>query len=148
MSTENQIHLKGDFLHEELVAHSAISPGYLLTINSDGEVLPHGTEGGWCAPVFAEIDALQGHTLADDYAAADPVMINVERPGNRCQAFLKAGEVAVIGSNLISAGDGTLILNGDESFGTTVHKVIAIAMEAEDLSGSGAVDTLIEIFCM
>ena len=56
-----------------------------------------------------------------------------------------AGENVSIGDKLISAGDGTLIANGSETSGTTVRQIVAIATEAEDLSGSGAVDTLIEV---
>lgn len=148
MSTENQAHLIGDFRREERVAAGAISPGHLLTINSDDKVTVHSTEGGIAGRAFAEIDALQGNTLDDDYAADDLVSINVEIPGSECQAFLQAGQTAIIGSNLISAGDGTLIVDGTETSGTTVRQVVAIAMEAEDLSGSGAVDTLIRVLVL
>ncbi|MHA1170340.1 MAG: hypothetical protein ACTSRU_21135, partial [Candidatus Hodarchaeales archaeon] len=65
--------------------------------------------------------------------------------GNDCQAFLKAGENVDIGEKLISAGDGTLIAASSVSSGTTVADNVATAQEAKDLSGSGAVDTLIKV---
>lgn len=148
MSTENQAHLLGDFRREERLAAGTISPGMLLTIDSDGAVLAHDTEGGLAGRSFAEVDALQGNTLDDDYSADDLVSINIEMPGSECQAFLKAGENVVIGDKLVSAGDGTLIDADSVSSGVTIVQYIAIALEALDLSGSGAVDTLMRVFVL
>ena len=146
MSTENQIHLIGkNFRHEEIEAAGDISPGHLIGGDSSGTCVVHNTEGGVAARAFAEIDALQGNTLEDDYEDGDLVMVNIEQPGNECQAFLQAGQNAAIGDLLISAGDGTLIVNGQESSGVTVYDYIAVAREALDLSGSGAVDTLMRV---
>jgi hypothetical protein len=117
----------------------------LTEITSAGTVQVHSTEGGRAERRFAEIDALQGRIKTTAYAAAELVAMNIELPGNKCQAFLKAGENVSIGDELISAGDGTLIANGSESSGVTVADVIAIADEALDLSGSGAVDTLMAV---
>ncbi len=147
MSTENQIHLVGDFRREEAVAAGAIKPGMLIEETSAGQFQAHSTEAGYAQLLFAEVDALQGGSLeaADDYAAADLVSANVELPGNEVQAILKAGENVSIGDLLISAGDGTLIANGSETSGTTVQQIIAVAREALDLSGSGAVDTRMKV---
>lgn len=141
----NQIHLIGDFLADEAVAHAALSPGHLIEMNSDGEVLKHATEGGYAERMVAVEDALQGNTTADAYAAADKVFFNRYYPGAKCQMYLKAGENVAIGDKLISAGDGTLIANGSEASGTTVRQIVAIAAEALDLSGSGAVATLMDV---
>lgn len=148
MSTKNQIHLKGEFRREEKTAAAEITPGHLLEIDSDSKVLVHATEGGWASLTFAEIDALQGEVLTDAYAADALVACNVELPGNHIQAFLQAGEDVAIGEKLISGGDGTLIAYGSEDSSTTVRQIIAVALEALDLSGSGAVDTLIEVHLM
>lgn len=148
MSDENQVHLIGEFRHEEAIAAGTITPGMLLTIDSAGEVLAHATEGGYAMRVFAVEDALQGHTLDDDYSADDLVSANIELPGNEIQAFLQAGQNVAIGDWLISAGDGTLIENGQESSGTTVYQMIGVAREALDLSGSGAVDTLMRVMLL
>jgi len=145
MSTENQIHLKGDFNREEKVAAAAISPGHLVELTSADKVQKHSTEGGESSLWFAAEDALQGHGLDDDYSADDLVSINNEYVGSEVQAFLKAGENVSIGDKLISAGDGTLIADGSENSATTIKQYIAVAREAEDLTGSGAVDTLIRV---
>jgi len=148
MSTENQVHLIGLFNREEEEAASAISPGHLCEQISDGTIQVHSTEGGYAMHRYAEVSALEGNTLTDDYADGELVSLNIELPGNEIQAFLKAGESVDIGDKLISAGDGTLIENGNESSGVTVNQIIAVAREAEDLSGSGAVDTLIRVQLM
>ena len=145
MSTENRIHLIGDFRREEALAAAAISPGHLIEENSAGKFRVHSTEGGRASLLVAVEDALQGNTIDDDYAADDLVSANVELPGNEVQMYLAAGENVAIGAELISAGDGTLIANGSESSGVTVAAIVAVAREAEDLSGSGAVDTLIRV---
>jgi len=145
MSTENRIHLKGEFQREELVAAGTIKPGYLIEQTSAGKFQAHSTEGGYAERIVAVEDALQGNTISDDYSAADLVSANIEAPGNVVQMYLKAGENAAINDDLISAGDGTLIENGSETSGTTVKQIIAKAQEAKDLSGSGAVNTLIAV---
>jgi hypothetical protein len=148
MSTENQVHLIGDFRREEAVAAGTITPGMLIEEDSSGEFQAHSTEGGYAMRLFAEVDALQGNTLDDDYSADDLVSANVELPGNEVQAFLQAGEDVDIGDKLISNGDGTLIAEGSASSGVTVKQIVAIAREAEDLTGSGAVDTLIRVMLL
>jgi len=148
VSTENQAHLVGDFRREEAVAAATITPGMLTEETSAGTFQAHSTEGGYAVRLFAEVDALQGNTLTDDYSALDLVSANVELVGNEVQAFLKAGEDVSIGDNLISAGDGTLIAEGSASSGVTVKQIIAKAREAKDLSGSGAVDTLIRVMLL
>jgi hypothetical protein len=145
MSTENRIHLKGDFQREELVAAGTIKPGYLIEQTSAGKFQAHSTEGGYAERIVAVEDALQGNTISDDYSADDLVSANIEAPGNVVQMYLKAGENAAIDDDLISAGDGTLIENGSETSGTTVRQIIGKSQEAKDLSGSGAVNTLIAV---
>jgi len=148
MSTENQVHLIGNFRREEAVAAGTIQPGMLIEEDSSAEFKAHSTEGGVAVLLFAEVDALQGNTLDDNYSADDLVSANVELPGNEVQALLKAGENVSIGTKLISAGDGTLIADGSESSGVTIKQYIAVAREAEDLSGSGAENTLIRVMLL
>ena len=145
MSTENQVHLIGQFQHDEELAADTITPGMLVELTTAGTVQPHSTEGGRAELLFAEVDALQGNTLDDDYSEDDLVMINIEEEGNEGQAWLAAGEDVDIGDELISEGTGMLIENGNESSGVTVVQVVAIAREALDLSASGAVDTLMRV---
>ena len=148
MSSENQIHLKGDRRIEERVAASTITPGMLIEFTSADKFQAHSTEGGRALRLFAAEDALQGNTVTDDYSADDRVQGNVEHVGNVVNALVKAGEDIAIGDELISAGDGTLIENGSETSGTTVAQVVGIALEAQDLSGSGAVNTRTKIILL
>ena len=134
MSTENQAHLIGDRRIEEADAASTISPCMLVEETSAGTLQAHSTAGGIAALLFAEVDALQGNTLDDDYSAGDKVQANVELPGNEVQLILAAGENVAIGADLESAGDGTFQA-------LTTGTVLAKAREALDLSGSGAVAT-------
>ena len=147
MSTENQVHLIGDFRREEAIAAGTIKPGMLVEETSAGKFQAHSTEGGRAVRLFAEVDALQGKTLSDSYAADALVSANVELPGNEVQAFLKVGENVAIGAMLISAGDGMLIAEGSE-ISLTVKQAIAVAREAEDLTGTDAVDTLIRVMLL
>lgn len=138
MSTENRVHLIGDFRREEKIAAGTIKPGYLVERTSADKLQAHSTAQGVAERLVAEIDLLQGNTLTDDYSADDLVSANVELPGNVCQMYLKAGENVAIGADLESAGDGTLQA-------VTTGTVIANAGEALDLSASGAVATLMEV---
>jgi len=145
MSTDNRIHLVGEWRREEAAAAGTISPGMLIEEDSNGEFQAHSTEGGTAMRLVAVEDALQGNTIDDDYSADDLVSANVEQPGNEVQMYLKAGENVAIGADLISAGDGTLIADGSEDSLTTVLQRIGKAREALDLSGSLAVNTLIRV---
>jgi len=141
MSTENQIHLIGDFRREEIVAAGDIKPGHLVEEDSSGTCVVHATSAGVAQRFIAVEDALQGETISDSYESGDLVSLNVELPGNEVQMFLYAGEDVAIGVDLESNGDGTLV---EYSAGI----VIAQAREALDLSGSGAVDTLMRVILL
>ena len=141
--SDNQIHLTGGFIAEEAIAVAAISPGHLVELDSAGEVQVHSTEGGYAEKAVAVEDALQGNTIDDDYAADDRVFFYIEPSGERAQMYLYVGEDVTIGEQLISNGDGTLIAVGSAASGVTVKQIIAIALEALDLSDSGDVDTLL-----
>lgn len=124
---------------EEAVAASAVSPGHLIELDSNGKVQPHSTADGFAERAFATEDSLQGNTTGDDYAADDQVSYVICAPGDVVQAMLAAGENASIGSKLCSNGDGTLkVVTGTE-------QVIAVALEAQDLSDTGDVDTLTRV---
>ena len=142
----NRIQLDGDgYRVEEAIANAAINPGNIVEKMSTGKVRKHATEGGYGLVMVAVEDALQGNTTATAYASAALVQYHLESPGTRFQALLKAGENVSIGTALISDGAGRLIALASASSGTTVKRIIAWAEEALDLSGSGAVDTLIAV---
>ncbi len=132
----------GDFRREEAIGSGALVPGYLVEkfVSGDGAVRAHSVEGGRGLVMVAIEDALQGKTLMDAYADGDKVQYNIQRPGTRFLGVLKVGETVLIGDELISAGDGTLIKASSASSGTTIQKVMAIAEEDLDLTVSDATD--------
>lgn len=141
----NTIHLKGDFQHEEGIASAAFTPGNLVALLSTGKYAKHATEGGYAELIFAAEDALQGKAKDDAYAANDIAMLAVEEPTNQVYAFIKAGQNVAIGDQLISAGDGTLKRAAGAATGVTVKQIIAVAMEALDLTATGAVATRLAV---
>jgi hypothetical protein len=136
---EQKIMLAGQFRQIELTADGAISPGMLLEASATG-CTPHATSVGFAERMFAMEDALQGDTVDDDYAADDPVQIALPVPGALVMAMLKAGTNYTKGTQLFSYGDGTL-----RATTGTPKQLIAIVVDAIDLSASGAVDTLTKV---
>jgi len=137
-----RISAKGDYRQEEGRGDATISPGMLIELMSTGYVSPHATEGGFAEAAFATEDALQGRTVSNNYSSADLVTYILPVKGAVVNALIEAGQSIAIGDKLISAGNGKLIENGQEASATTVKQIIAIAEAANDLSASGAVDTL------
>lgn len=143
---KRRIHSKGAYSYEERLAGEAgIYPGMLLEVNSAGAVIKHNSEAARAEKIFALEDALQGSTVATVFTAANPVPVIIPNSGSEVNALIKAGENIAIGDELMSAGDGTLIAVGSISSGVTLYEVVAVALEAEDLSGSGDVNTLIRV---
>lgn len=147
-----QIQLKGDFRHEENIGSGVITPGMLLEVatNTDGDMLvkAHATEGGQFERLFAVEDALQGKTVADNYADGDLVSYHVAQPGAEVMALVNGGvglSNVQLGEQLISHGDGTLCPIGDLNTTTLDDFVVAIAMETVDLSQTADVDTLVRV---
>jgi hypothetical protein len=138
----NQIQLTGGFLHKEMVANAAISPGMLVEEMSTGKLRAHAAEGGYAERAVAIEDAYQGKTVDDAYAADDQVFFHLVEPGAEVQMLIQAGQDIAVGDKLISAGDGTLIENGQESSGVTVRQIIAVAIEDCDLTDSDAENAL------
>ena len=130
MSTYYRIHNKGGWRHDENVAHAAISPGNILELNTDNEVLRHATENGVLndGRLIAIEDALQGNEVTDDYAADDIVMIAVADGGSEWNLLVAAASDVEIGDELVSDGEGCLMLADDLDSGTTAE-VIATALE-------------------
>ena len=140
----NQIQLRGGFRKEEAVASGTVTPGMLLEMTSAtaDTVKAHASPGGYAERIVAVEDALQGGIVTDDYATTAHVTYHVMDAGAVANMLIAAGENIAKGDELISEGTGMLLENGSEGSGVTVYQVIGIAMEACDLSASGAVDTL------
>ena len=133
MATEvpKRIHLiGGPGRFEEGIAAEAITPGHLVKLNSDGELIKHNVAGGWAEPAFALEDALQGNTIADAYADNDRVFYVIASPGDVIYALLAAGESVDPSEFLTSNADGTFKVAGS----TDIR--VAASLETLDLSDS------------
>lgn len=126
---------------EEAFASAALNPGHLVALASTGKVAKHATEGGRGERLFAKESVLQGRGIDTAYAQDELVFLHVGQPGDEVYAYIKAGQNIAIGEQLISAGDGTLESVSDDVSGVTINQVFAVALEAVDLTGSGAVAT-------
>ena len=126
--------LKGDPLQKERAAAGTITPGHLIELDTDGNVIVHATDGAPAANMFAIEDSLQGNEIDDDYSEDDRVQYIVGRAGDEVLMWLADGENAGIGDFLVSAGDGTLrVMSGDSA---TEEAVVAQAIEAVDRDDS------------
>jgi hypothetical protein len=135
LNTIVRIHSKGDYRYEEHVADTTITPGMLLEINSDNEVLPHNSASTVAEPLFALENALEGDDVDDNYSAAEVVCCLIGQSGTVVNVLLNSGTNYTVGTIVESNGDGTLKAGSTAPIGV-------IEDSACDLSASGAVDTL------
>jgi len=125
----------------EYAAGTAITPGMLISLASDGDVDPNSSAGGVCEKMFALEDELQGKTISDAYAIGDPVQCWNATSGEEVLALLADGEDVAIGEVLVSDGTGKLKAATADSSAVVVEEFpIAIALEAVDMSGSSGAD--------
>jgi len=132
---------------EEYISAAIVTPGELLEMTSAGLVQDHSAAGGNVLPaMFAIEDALQGKAIWDNYASNARVRVWIPNTGDQVYGILADGQHVEIGSALESAGTGYLRLHaadpGDSTTGSVQNAIIAIALEAKDLSGeSSAVES-------
>lgn len=126
------IDLGGQSVQREGIAGGAITPGMLVTVNSSGEVVVHGTAGQEGARGFAVEYDLAGRGIDDDYAQGDQVVYRTPAEGSRFYGILASGQNVSRGAALTSNGDGRLKAAGDTDF------VEGYAAEAVDASGGAA----------
>jgi len=140
----NTIILKGCGVRNEAVASGSITPGMLvaLTNATADTVVAHNVAGGTCERAFAVEDDLQGNDIADAYATGSRVQYNIMQPGDEVYALLANGESAAKAAKLESNGDGYLrVVDADASADEiAVQSVVAVALEAVDMSDSSAAD--------
>ena len=126
-------------IQEEYTATAvAITPGMLIALGTAGTVAAHATAGGDCLPMFALEDELQGRGIDTAYAVSSKVQCWIPRRGDIVNALLADGEIAVIGSFLVSNSAGALAvyhadLPSDIQYPT---QIVGQALEAVDLSDS------------
>lgn len=96
--------------YEEYLCHASNTPPYpgmLVQINSDGTCSVQTSVGGDVPKLIAVEDALQGYTVNDQYTANNVVRVLVAEPGHVVQAPIPTGVAAVVGSIMVSKGDGS-----------------------------------------
>lgn len=153
---ERTIFLKKRPIRKEGIADGAIIPGHLVKLASDGKFDVHGTAKGYAVPAFAMENELNINGDTDNdidtpYAQNDRLLYGVCSSGAEVYALVAAAASAIVaGDFLESAGDGTLRkITAQSQSGTTPFAVteggkpIAMALEAVDNSGGGAVARII-----
>ncbi len=147
------ITLKGTGMRKELTVGSVITPGHLVERSSGNQGVVHPTSGGNAQKIFAVEDDIQGNGIDDDYASGEQGQFDWYRAGDEVYAWAQGlGTAIVIGSALMSAGDGTLILHVAPDLEVSgaapdlaLNQIVAYALEAVDLSASGSDDARIQI---
>lgn len=135
--------LIGEPNRRERDAAAAITPGNLIELTSSDTVQNHSTAGGRVGPRYVCVENdIAGDDIDDAYAAGEVVQFHSARPGDVLLMRLNDGENVVIGDFLQSAGNGLLRrTDGDSSaFDAEATSIIAVALEAKDMSDSSAAD--------
>lgn len=132
----------GEVKRMERIAAAAITPGHLVALTSANKFQAHGSAGQNAAAIFAVEDDLQGREIGTAYSTGERVQANVGRPGDEVAALIEDGQTIAIGDYLESAGDGTLRKHVASSAGAVEYPkaIVAMALEAVDLSDSSAAD--------
>jgi hypothetical protein len=133
----------GDGVRKEAYATAvAITPGFLVELDSAGKVQAHSNAGQAAQTAFAVEDDLQGKEIGDNYAANSIVQYNIFRRGDEVLAMLNDGENVAIGDFLESSGNGKVRKYAADSAGAVEYpkSIVGVAMEAVDMSDSSAAD--------
>ena len=136
------ITIKGDPVIGERKAAAAITPGFLLELNTSDKVQKHATAGGSAYAMFALEDENQGKEISDAYTTDNECLFGMFRPGDEVNALLANGEDASVGNKLESNGDGYLrVVDSDVSVGDIgIQSIVCMVLVALDMSGSSGVD--------
>jgi hypothetical protein len=101
--------LKGRGYRMEKVAAGTITPGHLVKLDSNGELVVQNAAGVKCLPVYAVEDDHNGKDIDDNYVDNDYVQAEILGPGCEVNGLVAASAAAlVIGDAVESAGDGTV----------------------------------------
>lgn len=123
---------------EEYAAAAEIIPGMLIELASASTVQAHSNAGQTAEKMFALEDELQGNGIDDAYSTGDQVQCWIAGRGDQVYAILADGQNVSAGDFLESDGNGYLQGADVEiaSSATYPDSVVAVALEAVDLSGS------------
>ena len=141
MSTHRTVRIKGDGIRKERAAAAAITPGQLVELASATTIQRHSTAGGPAQRAFLIEDDHQGLGINDNAASGAMLTYEIFPRGAEVNALLSDGENAAVGNFLESNGDGDLQVAIVDSTGVGGGEaLVAIAMEAVDLSDSSGAD--------
>lgn len=108
----NRIVLKSRGHYNEKKAGAKLWPGQHLIENSAGSLIPHNVAGGASIVRVCQENALVGDTVLDPFTSGeDGVPVREPVSGDRLLMLLQNGQNVAIGDQLMSAGDGTLMVN-------------------------------------
>src|SRR5687768_9195646 len=113
MARYNTILLKDGgqpWIYDEARCQSALKPGMLIELHTNGKVKPHATAGADTPVWIAREEPLSGYkTVETEYNTTDNDLVGFLKmqKGQDVAVLLNTGETAVIGNKLTSNGDGT-----------------------------------------
>lgn len=139
-SKPTTILLIGEPNRRQREADGTIKPGNLLQLDADNKVVNHSTAQGRHARMVAVENDIAGDDYQHDYAAGEVVQINIFRPGDEALLNLADGENVSIGDYLVSDGAGRVQKADSNSAGELEGSLVAVALEAINLSDSSAAD--------
>jgi len=121
----------------------AMTPGMLVEYTTTAEeIKKHATADGAVAPIMFIIEnALEGEGIDDAYADGDKARVWYPTRGDNVYALIEDGEDIAVGDLLVSAGNGKLKEREGASDGEVPRSVVAVALEALDLTSSSGAET-------
>jgi hypothetical protein len=139
--------VQGSLNYNEYDAAAAgILPGMLVRQTDERHVNVHNVEGGTGQLMIVIEDALQGKDDDEAYTINEPVRCWIPQRGDEFYGLVQVGQLTVGGvSQMVSGGDGTFKVSTAVSSGVTAVGFMAVALADEDLTVSGAVDTLVKM---
>jgi len=118
----------------EYDAGGTITPGMLLELESDGDVVAHNTAGANVAPImFALENTLEGKGINDNYASGAKVQCWIPYRGDIVYCLLNDDDTFSIGDMVESDGEGRIQAHaadpGDSTTGSVQNAIIGIVLE-------------------
>jgi hypothetical protein len=124
--------------HDEAVSAANIYPGQLLTYNSSGLLIPHNIPGGSNTRMVCIEDALQGKDITQVLLSGNVIPFQRCLPGDVMLMQLQSGQTSVVGGGLMSAGDGTLMVNpGTDLFEIEAPSAVITNIGTEAIFSNG-----------
>lgn len=135
----------------ELEAHAGadITPGMLLERSAADTVIPHANAILETSPKLVAVEnpayvkAPSLKAINTVYATGELVHIISARPGDYMWMWLDIGQLAVVGSPLVSFGNGHLAVGDAPPY--TSGAIAAVSLEAIDTTPGGSVPVRIKV---